>query len=456
MNTFGAIKLGFSGNRVVFTGPTNIGDNIDLPYDPIDKRSLLLYRGVNKTLVDLDQYDILAGKLQLVTPLEIDEQLTVIYIGYDASARINFPATLGTDGKIKPEQISDAIKARPKNYFINSNFVINQRVGPFTQAYLANANAGGFTVDRWIVDSFGSTASNAIISQKVNNTASLLQYGYYSLRIQNNTSGTGSNWLKQRVEGSLSEFLGKPFTAAIRCVKDITDSATLSKTIGVECRVIYYPGGIVSQGNLTSGFQTVIPWTSIGTVGTTSNILSVSGTFPTVNTIQGAYTTSGLVAVEFKFQGPTNGGSYAILVQNSQFTMTSALQEYFPRSKEEEWQSCLRYYETTYVNGVAAGTVDNATRHAGVRVMAPNVYQTTHVFNSKKRIPPIITIWNPDVPNTTGTGCDASIGPSSQAAITASWITENDVALFCPAIQWNGTYRNSLVLYHLVADAEIY
>lgn len=453
METFGAIKLGFSGNRVVFTGPTNIGDNIDLPYDPIDKRSLLLYRGVTKTLIDLDQYDISAGKLQLVTPLEIDEQLTVIYIGYDASARINFPATLGTDGKIVPTQIPDSVKSRPKNYFINSNFAINQRVGPFTHTYTANSSNSGFTVDRWIIDSFGSTASNAIISQKINNTVALLQYGDYSLRIQNNTSGTGSNWLKQRVEGSLSEFLGKPFTASIRCVKDITDSATLPKTIGVECRVIYYPDGVVPQGN--SGFQTVIPWTSIGTIGTDSNVLSVSGTFPTVNTVQGAYTTSGLVEVQFKIQGPTNGGSYAILVQNAQFTMTSALQEYYHKSKEEEWQSCLRYYETTYVNGVAAGTADDNTSFYGVRVMAPNVYQTTHVFNTKKRIPPIITIWNPVVPNTTGTGCDASSIFFSQEAIITYWITENDVALICPAIQWNGTYRNSLVFYHLVADAEI-
>ena len=85
--------------------------------------------------------------------------------------------------------------------------------------------------------------------------------------------------------------------------------------------------------------------------------------------------------------------------------------------------------------------------------MAPNVYQTTHVFNTKKRIPPIITIWNPGAPNTTGNGFDA-IG-FSQVAITTELISENDVALICPTIQWNGTYRDSLVLYHLVADAEI-
>ena len=74
-----------SGYRVGITGDVNNATNISLPVAPVSSSSIMIFRGMHRSLIDIQDYSVNGNVLSLSEPLSIGESLTIVYIGVSLS-----------------------------------------------------------------------------------------------------------------------------------------------------------------------------------------------------------------------------------------------------------------------------------------------------------------------------------------------------------------------------------
>ena len=74
-----------SGYRVDITGDGNNTTNISLPIAPVSSSSIMIFRGMYRSIIDIQDYSVSGNVLSLSEPLLIGESLTIVYIGVSLS-----------------------------------------------------------------------------------------------------------------------------------------------------------------------------------------------------------------------------------------------------------------------------------------------------------------------------------------------------------------------------------
>ena len=74
-----------SGYRVDITGDGNNTTNISLPIAPVSSSSIMIFRGMYRSIIDIQDYSVSGNVLSLSEPLSIGESLTIVYIGVSLS-----------------------------------------------------------------------------------------------------------------------------------------------------------------------------------------------------------------------------------------------------------------------------------------------------------------------------------------------------------------------------------
>ena len=165
-------------------------------------------------------------------------------------------------------------------------------------------------------------------------------------------------------------------------------------------------------------------------------------------------TSAGVLGIRIRITGVSSGNTHDI---NNGFIVEQAMMNIgimpitFKRrgdSIREEIQDCQRYYEKSYDNDVAPGTVSSVGTYSGFNAVTTGVaIRWPLVFKIQKRTnTPSITFYNP---TTGGTGTWRDSGANNVA------MTANNTGMNSTAASFTSVAANATIDGHFTADSEI-
>lgn len=202
------------------------------------------------------------------------------------------------------------------------------------------------------------------------------------------------------------------------------------------------PGITITSGSL----QQVIQGRNLPFIGD----YTISWTGSAVATVNGeSVTNGGKVTISAAYQNLTitfSGG----VVYLPQFEYGSIKTPFEWRPTDYERQACFQYYQKSYSDFTVPGTANLIGVYESIAVAAVSLSQSTIAFSVPMRATPSITIYNPNVANTTGSFMNGETSASHPAAVTA----ENDRSfiVFADEVQFTSGHRYR---FHWTADAEL-
>lgn len=339
-----------------------------------------------------------------------------------------------------------------KNGFINSKFDYWQRVGGNSTNFATSV----FTADRWRwghAGDGGTPATGAI--QRQNAAAGVFDNQTYFMRVTNSSQGSslGVNslhYLSHTIE-DVRSYAGKKIVVSVWLSSTIS-----SKTFAASCVQNFGSGGSSSvdvstnvtktlSGSLTRyDFEITVPSIVGKTIGTGS-YLEIGLIFQAGSTMAARF---GLPAITW--QGTGNIDIYRAMICEGTL---STLPDYEMAGKTlgQELRFCQRYYEKSYDIDTVPGTVTSAgammltsaNANAG-GTKAPSPFKVT------KRIVPVVTVYNPNSLNVTGSMRNVSGSADIAAAIDAAIA---GTSLLCIGNTANSTIAH-VHIWHWTADAE--
>lgn len=340
---------------------------------------------------------------------------------------------------------------------INGNFDVWQRGTSWT-----NPASGQFTADHfsteYVLD--GGTNPTIVHSRFPFLPASDLPGANYHYRIAPNGAGSGYGanslqWLTQRIENGTRLLCGAGKKVTVSFV---ANSNIAGKKIGVWLRQNYGTGGTPSAAEIINGSSVTL----------TSTLTRYTFTFDT-NTLIGKTFGSGdndylEIAISYQW-GATLGArvgqsiletfraSGIINIAQVQVNVGDTAPPFQPKSFLEEYQACLRYYETSYNYGVLLGTATEI----GSIVLPPytpaNDFSAYNVpFRGIKKIVPTVYLYAID-------GALGRITISDSGLKTTVNTTANQPSLQgfkgWTATGTGNTPSTSRTSFHFIADSEL-
>jgi hypothetical protein len=119
------------------------------------------------------------------------------------------------------------------------------------------------------------------------------------------------------------------------------------------------------------------------------------------------------------------------------------------RSFGDELQKCKRYYQKSYVDGVAVGTVTNEGCSMNAIPTSGNTWRYTHNFDYQMRATPTFTFYVPDT-GTSGAGGFEGAGDTNKEAIAVAFSSNKSALYYSTSMDQTGFF-----MWHYELNAEL-
>ena len=119
------------------------------------------------------------------------------------------------------------------------------------------------------------------------------------------------------------------------------------------------------------------------------------------------------------------------------------------RSFADECERCKRYYQKSYVDGVAAGTVTNEGCSMNAVPTSGNTWRYTHDFYHQMRATPTFTFYVPDT-GTSGSGGFEGAGDTNKEAIVVAFSSNKSAVYYSTSMDQTGFF-----MWHYELNAEL-
>jgi hypothetical protein len=323
-----------------------------------------------------------------------------------------------------------------RNKIINGGFDVNQR------AFSSTTTSDAYGFDRWTILTGGGltysaqtfTAGNAISGQEPKNFARLATSGQ--------SASSAYSIFTQKIEG-VRTCAGQPVTISFWAK---ADSGT--PKVAIELAQVFGTSGsasvdtYINQVTLSTSWvryvvNTIVPSISGKTIGTANDYFGLT-----------LWTSAG---------SNFNARTGSIGIQNStiDFWGVQLEQNYQPTPFEQrpigvELALCQRYYENSYDNGVAVGTL-STTGSTAVIFSASSGAATGFGFMVRKRVTPAVRGYPYTTGTNNGVGYWTSASDATNRAVTFGNISPKGMRY----IALTGASVNSWYEGHYEADAEL-
>ena len=119
------------------------------------------------------------------------------------------------------------------------------------------------------------------------------------------------------------------------------------------------------------------------------------------------------------------------------------------RSFADECERCKRYYQKSYVDGVAAGTVTQTGCSMNAVPTSGNTWRYTHDFYHQMRATPTFTFYVPDT-GTSGSGGFEGAGDTNKEAIVVAFSSNKSAVYYSTSMDQTGFF-----MWHYELNAEL-
>ena len=119
------------------------------------------------------------------------------------------------------------------------------------------------------------------------------------------------------------------------------------------------------------------------------------------------------------------------------------------RSFADECERCKRYYQKSYVDGVAVGTVTNEGCSMNAVPTSGNTWRYTHDFYHQMRATPTFTFYVPDT-GTSGAGGFEGAGDTNKEAIQVAFSSNKSALYYSTSMDQTGFF-----MWHYELNAEL-
>ncbi len=315
-----------------------------------------------------------------------------------------------------------------RNLIINGNFDIWQR------GTSHSITSSQYTVDRWQLIFDGTPASGGTVTRQTftlgqtdvpNNPKYYLQYDFPNV-------GTPSNYIRQSIEG-VHNLAGQTATFSFWAK---VPSGTM--TISTQFQQEFGSGGSPSSGVYGIGSTNFTVTTSWQKFTMTTTLPSISG--KAVGTNNNDKLNAAIIF------SPSTAGT--IHLAQAQVEAGDTATPFEVRPYDMELQRCERYFEMSYSQGTALGTVTQNGAEMWLANRNPGTPHHYLKFRTVKRANPTITIYNP----TTGaTGSFRNIDAGTNPSAVISRTGHKGSTIYTTTSTGLGQFMQ----FHYTADVEL-
>ena len=346
-----------------------------------------------------------------------------------------------------------------RNMIINGAMQVAQRG---TSSTGIGASSGYFTVDRFTIRTSGTTAGRLTMSQ----TAVTDLPGFANcIKLDCTTADTSIaasefTFLSTRLEGQDLQQMKKGTSSA--------ESVTVSFYVKGNASATYVCeiGDSDNTRTITQAFSVTTSWNRI--------ILTfpgdTTGAFDDDNAhslqlnfwLHGGSTYSGGTFVDNTWAAETNANRYAgsrtsffdstdreFFITGVQMEIGEQATPFEHRSFADECERCKRYYQKSYVDGVAAGTVTQTGCSMNAVPTSGNTWRYTHDFYHQMRATPTFTFYVPDT-GTSGAGGFEGAGDTNKESILVAFSSNKSALYYSTSMDQTGFF-----MWHYELDAEL-
>lgn len=345
------------------------------------------------------------------------------------------------------------------------NLVINGAYQVFQRATAATTADGGYnTADRWRMGEAGDGAytterstdhpngSGYSLKAQVTTADTSVAAGHYAYiyqqieaqNLQHLLYGTSaaktltlSFWVKSNKTGTYVFDLRKPDNTHLHYNEEFTISSANTwekKTITIvpDSNVTASGGAIANDSG--SGLEVGIglKWGSTYTGGTSGSWSTNSNDYATSNQVN--------------WMDSTSNNFYLTEVQLEVGDKATPFEH---RSFADECERCKRYYQKSYVDGTAAGTVTSTGCSMNAVPTSGNTWRYTHDFYHQMRATPTFTFYVPET-GTSGSGGFEGAGDTNKEAILVAFSSNKSAVYYSTSMDQTGFF-----MWHYELKAEL-
>ena len=335
----------------------------------------------------------------------------------------------------------------------NRNIIINGAAEIY-QRGAATTTHNGYAVDRW--QHKGSNSTTSTSNQDTDAPAPFIN----SIKFSAGGASSGAAevaGLCQRIEGNAMTSLGWGTSAAQPATLSFYVKSSVTGTYAVSARnngvdQSYINTYTISSANtweyktVTFDARTTGTWLTTNGIG--MRLWFDLGSGSNFDGTAGSWTTNNHLTVSS--QADVVGTSSATwFVTGVQLEVGEQATPFEHRSFGDELARCQRYYQKSYIDGVAVGTVTQVGCSMNSVPTAGNTWRYTHNFTSHMRATPTYTFYVPDT-GTSGFGGFEGAGDTNKEAILVAFSSNKSGVYYSTSMDQTGFF-----MWHYELNAEL-
>jgi len=344
----------------------------------------------------------------------------------------------------------------------NKNFVINgaMNVAQYSTSAAVTTSSGYFTVDRFRTTATSDTAGRLTQSQA---TITDLPGFANAIKLDCTTADTSIAAgeilvLATRFEGQNLQSLAKGTSSAKAVTVSFYAKGTAKKYM---CELTDQDNtrSIRQQFTVSSSWQRfsiVFPGDTTGAFDDDNALSSIlgfwlhagstySGGSYTANTWASTVTNTRASGIDSFFSSTDN----ELFITGLQMEIGEQATAFEHRSFGDELAACQRYYQKSYIDGVAVGTVTQVGCNMDPVPTSGNTWRYTHNFTSHMRATPTYTFYVPDT-GTSGFGGFEGAGDTNKEAILVAFSSNKSGVYYSTSMDQTGFF-----MWHYELNAEL-
>ena len=342
----------------------------------------------------------------------------------------------------------------------NRNLIINGAM-QVAQRGTSSTSSGNHTCDRWTVN-FQAFDQLAVTQSQSTTTPSGFSN---SLKVEVTTAETALAadelmYVSYRIEAQDLQQLGYGGSGA----KAVTLSFWVRSSLTGKYSVLFYQDDATRSNTPSFTISTADTWeyktiTIDGDTGGTINndngaglslyiTLAAGANFAgTPHSGWGAYTATD----DFSFSDNVNftAQTGTFYITGVQLEVGEQATPFEHRSYGDELAACQRYYQKSYIDGVAVGTVTQVGCNMDPVPTSGNTWRYTHNFTSHMRATPTYTFYVPDT-GTSGFGGFEGAGDTNKEAIQVAFSSNKSGVYYSTSMDQTGFF-----MWHYELNAEL-
>ena len=346
----------------------------------------------------------------------------------------------------------------------NRNIIINGAMQVWQRGTTIDSiSSGNYLCDRWRINHSGTDGNVDVdrstdlpsgqgfgYSQKISMDASESSLDAADkLVIQQKFEGQNLQLLAKGTSGAKKttvSFFVKSSVASTYTVELVDNDNTrqLSKSYTINSANTWERKTLTFEGD-TSGSLDTDANTSM-----TLNIYIDTGTDHTSGTFNdSAWASTDDTKRVFNTTGWLESTSPEFYITGVQWELGEQATPFEQRSFADECERCKRYYQKSYVDGVAAGTVTNEGCSMNAVPTSGNTWRYTHDFYHQMRATPTFTFYVPDT-GTSGAGGFEGAGDTNKESILVAFSSNKSALYYSTSMDQTGFF-----MWHYELDAEL-